>query len=67
MEEYLAANDNKEGEVRREVSIEDVKMDERLTPEERQQILAILHKYKDVFMESPDDVPPLLNDVAAVE
>ena len=67
MAEYLTANDSKEGEVRREVSYKDVKIDSRLTPEEQQQCRAILEKYKDVFMTSPDDVPPLLHAVEPVE
>ena len=67
MTEYLAANDSKEGEVRREVSWEDVKIDPRLTSEEQEQCRTILHKYKDVFMTSPDDVPPLLSEVEPVE
>ena len=66
MAEYLASVDNVEGAVRREISLDDVKMGEDLSPEDRRQCRAILEKYKDGFTASPDDVPPPLKDVEPV-
>ena len=63
MAEYLAANDCDDGEVRHTVSLKDVVLDESLMAEEKQQAEALLEKYSDVFMESPDDCPPILKGV----
>ncbi len=67
MQEYLTAHDSLEGCIRRTVSLKDIKMGDHLSLEEKRQIRAVVEKYKDVFMESPDDVPPILKEVEPVE
>jgi len=44
----------------KQVSYKDVVMGSQLTPEQIQQVQSLVKEYKDVFMSSPDDIPPAL-------
>ena len=47
----------------RQCSIEDVNIPEHFTPEQKQMIRTICHKYQDVFASNPDEIPPPMKNV----
>jgi hypothetical protein len=62
MKQYMDKNGGTDKEPK-QCTIEDVVIAEDFTPEQRQTVKAILHKYKDVFASSPDDIPPPMKGV----
>jgi len=65
MQAYLAKTGGTSKQPR-QVSFEDVIMGMQLTPEQKQQARALVKSYQDIFMNSPDDIPPAL-DVEPIE
>ena len=65
MQSYLAKTGGT-SEQPKQVSWEDVVMGAQLTPEQVQQARTLVKTYQDIFMSSPDDIPPAL-DVDPVE
>ena len=62
MKQYMDKNGGTDKEPK-QCTIEDVVIAEDFTPEQKQTVKAILHKYRDVFASSPDDIPPPMKGV----
>ena len=62
MKQYMDKNGGTDKEPK-QCTIEDVVIAEDFTPEQKRTVTAILHKYRDVFASSPDDIPPPMKGV----
>ena len=62
MKQYMEKNGGTDKEPK-QCTIDDVVIAEDFTPEQKRTVKAILHKYRDVFASSPDDIPPPMKGV----
>jgi hypothetical protein len=66
MVEYLAATGGTSRQPK-QVSPSDVKIGKHLTQQQCKQVRQLILQYKDVFMASPDDIPPPLNTIPPIK